>query len=601
MRLQIYGLPETVQVESRTLSNGSDQGNAIINLAESFAEHRGPAGERYLQFELPIKEASWAAGRVYNWKLPSGGAMADTADRSLEVDSAVRNSYWAIRPGVAMSGPDRRETDTELRFSTAGNWNIRAVITNSSSQILGDYHFPEFDATETAWLSATSPEADFGLGVRMVDRMDAETTVGDSTWLREVLPGDLRRQQYDASFFVPMIDLETASYHYDFARTYSSVEKRQVFNRGLESPAWSTFQPHYNYDIALFELPRDAPVSIGSLQHLAFQDGPIYNLGNSWSEHNGWFDRYFLSAREDSGAALAVARNQSLHRIESATVTPNTASGWWIEGAFNLNSVSVDAWAAVLRGLGGGGVDYAFDFLTHNPRGEVIGVSRETIDRPVVARFAQSAGVLWEATPVDFDGIYQAGLRTYRRGIRSLTAAQVEGLAAQITKHVAAHAASAGPYRSVRAFLAADPAWNGDNLLEDSIKQYDESVDPAKRINWDHFFPDDPLPIDRAAPAYLTSGDLMTALAPFVTTRSDTFKVRLYGETVSPMTAAKFSGAEPHARAWLEAIVQRFPDGVSQSDFKAAGSDEWTQLIAEPNWGRRFRVLSLRWLKEEEL
>lgn len=598
LKLQVYGIPDQVYIESRTLSNASDQGDATINLADLFAEHSGPGGERYLQFELPIDEASWAAGRVYNWKLPSSGAMADGPDRTLDVDSSVRNSYWDIRPGVSMSGPDRRESDTELRFTTAEDWDIRVVVTNSSGDILGEYQFPEFYATDSAWIPATSSEADFGIGVRIVDRIDAEKIEGDSTWLLDVLPGDLRRRQYDETFFTPMIDFETASYHYDFSRTYSNVEKRQVFNRGLESTSWSTFQPHYNYDVALFELPRDALTSVGSLQHLPFINGQIYNVGNSWSEHNDWFDQYFFSARGESGAAFDFAENQNLRRIDSSPVTSNTASDWWSMGPFNLNSVSVEAWEAVLRGLGAGGLDYAFDFITHNSTGAAVGTSREVIDAPAVARFPQSPGVLWEASPVAFAGIYQAGLRTYRRGLHLLTDSQINGLAHQISTQVAQHARTRGPYRSVEAFLAPDPVLGGENILEYSIRQYDKTVAPEARINWDHFFPDDPLKIDQAAPGYLTSGDLMTALAPSIVTRSDTYRVRLYGEALDPIASASFSTSEPGARRWLEAVVQRFPDGVDTADFI---SDNWVQMIAEPNWGRRFKVVSLRWLREDEL
>jgi len=603
LKLQIYGIPDEVYIESETLSNGSDQGDATINLEEIFAEKEGAGGERYLEFELPIDESRWAAGRVYNWKLPNGGAMADTADRTLDVDSSVRNSFWDIRPGVAMSGPDRREDDTKLKFTTSEDWNIRVVVMNSGSEILGEYQFPEFYATDSAGIPATSSDADFGIGVRMVDRIDTANTEADSTWLLEVLPGDFRRSKFDETFFAPMIDLETASYNYDFARTYYGVEKRQVFNRGLDSSSWPTYQPHFNYDVAFFEFPRTPPVSIGNLQHLAFEGGRIYNVGNSWSEFNEWFDQYLFSARENATPTSEVAGNRYLRRIQSSTIATETADGWWVDGLFNLNSSSVEAWAAVLKGLGSGGIDYSFDYLTHSATGEVTGTAKESFSEPLplVSRFPQSTGVLWEASPEEFEGIYQAGLRTYRRGLHALTDTQVYGLASQIVNQIAEHTAAARPYRSVEEFLSPDSAFGGANLLEYSIQEYDESVDPAERINWDHHFPDSPMKIDRAAPGYMTSGDLMTALAPMVSTRSDTFTVRVYGETINPVPAGEFGTSEPSARTWLEAVVQRFPDGVDSADFTSSGPGVWGQMIADPNWGRRFRVLSLRWLKENEL
>src|SRR5690606_38534145 len=52
---------------------------------------------------------------------------------------------------------------------------------------------------------------------------------------------------------------------------------------------------------------------------------------------------------------------------------------------------------------------------------------------------------------------------------------------------------------------------------------------------------------------WLTQGDVMTALAPILFPRSDTFVIRTYGEAVNPATSAV------EGRAWAEAIVQRVP------------------------------------------
>jgi hypothetical protein len=79
----------------------------------------------------------------------------------------------------------------------------------------------------------------------------------------------------------------------------------------------------------------------------------------------------------------------------------------------------------------------------------------------------------------------------------------------------------------------------------------------------------------------LTQADILSALAPYLRTRSDTFLVRTYGETVNPATG------QMEARAWAEAVVQRFPDTVTTGD-----------SITQPAgaFGRRFRIVSFRWL-----
>ena len=93
----------------------------------------------------------------------------------------------------------------------------------------------------------------------------------------------------------------------------------------------------------------------------------------------------------------------------------------------------------------------------------------------------------------------------------------------------------------------------------------------------------------------------MTALAPFVNVRSDTFLIRAYGEVIDPVDEETFEESEPISQAWLEAVVQRFPEGLDRSDFSGIDDDDWVQMIDDPKLGRRFRVVSFRWLTEDEL
>ncbi len=76
----------------------------------------------------------------------------------------------------------------------------------------------------------------------------------------------------------------------------------------------------------------------------------------------------------------------------------------------------------------------------------------------------------------------------------------------------------------------------------------------------------------------VTPTELMAGLTPLLTTRSDTFRVRAYGEAVNPVDQTTVQ-----ATAWCEAIVQRIPDPA-------------------PNGlGRRFVVIHFRWLGPEDV
>ena len=91
----------------------------------------------------------------------------------------------------------------------------------------------------------------------------------------------------------------------------------------------------------------------------------------------------------------------------------------------------------------------------------------------------------------------------------------------------------------------------------------------------------------------LTQGDLLTALAPIITARGDTFTVRAYGESRNA------SGTTVVARAWCEATVQRVPEYTDPSDEPEAD----IASLSEPNeiFGRRFVITSFRWLNASEI
>jgi hypothetical protein len=102
-------------------------------------------------------------------------------------------------------------------------------------------------------------------------------------------------------------------------------------------------------------------------------------------------------------------------------------------------------------------------------------------------------------------------------------------------------------------------------------------------------------------PGYFTQGDVLTAIAPAITVRGDTFRIRAYGE------ARQSDGTV--ARAWCEAVVRRTPDYVDPSDDPAVAAIDHSGGIARIGdlsqtnlrFGRRFAMVSFRWLSPEEM
>ena len=112
------------------------------------------------------------------------------------------------------------------------------------------------------------------------------------------------------------------------------------------------------------------------------------------------------------------------------------------------------------------------------------------------------------------------------------------------------------------------------------------------------------------APGNLLQSDLLQSLGSALATRSDTFTLRCFGEAVLP------SGET--GVAWMEVVVQRTPEFIDRTDPAETGSSAAKPLgfgaptSTDPTTnrnlslinhilGRRFKVTSMRWLKPDEI
>ncbi len=119
-----------------------------------------------------------------------------------------------------------------------------------------------------------------------------------------------------------------------------------------------------------------------------------------------------------------------------------------------------------------------------------------------------------------------------------------------------------------------------------------------------------PLHTALAAPGNLLQSDLLQSLGSALTTRSDTFTLRCFGE------AAQNSGET--GSAWMEVVVQRVPEFIDPTNAPETGNSAPRPLKLSPSsatdasistaltkvnnvLGRRFKVVSMRWLKADEI
>jgi hypothetical protein len=322
---------------------------------------------------------------------------------------------------------------------------------------------------------------------------------------------------------------------------------------------------------------------------------------------------------------------------ETTTTAPDQTDGrsskYFLQtAAFNLNSTNAAAWAAVLRNVRFPTPE-SFTYLNAT---ETNGTAADTETASVQSsdaqffRFPQSAQETYKAeagaSAPGEDGVTPPNTHLFRKGMRTLTGAQVVALAAKIVeligiKHTAADTFG-GPFRSLEEFLSPWPLFaaavtpvEGTDPVTGVARSLLEAAIADAGINAD---------IAEFSSQWLTQGDIMTALAPVLFARSDTFVIRTYGETVNPAKLPpnyRSGDAIPadavEGRAWAEAIVQRLPEYFadpannppeklpsafnvpSNPDDPTSGPSATDQL--NQLHGRRFKIVSFRWLTRSDI
>ena len=285
-----------------------------------------------------------------------------------------------------------------------------------------------------------------------------------------------------------------------------------------------------------------------------------------------------------------------------------------IRGAFNVNSTSVKAWSALLRGNR--------DLATESLQGTT-DAGDDATPFPLTA------------SPSD------VGSETGWEQLSRLTNTQIDLLAEKIVDEVRAR----GPFMSLSDFVnrrIVEDSAGYQGALQQAIETADINAgirsatsdevpdytvragspnleqinsDPGWRFrgftytdltNIFDLASNDPGYVGNrncavGIPKEINQANVLLPIAPKLTARSDTFKIRAYGEVVSV-------GGEV-VQAVCEATVQRVPEYVNETD--APWDENYltpqfpsgvAQLDAvNQNFGRKFKITKLRWLEQSEL
>ena len=257
-----------------------------------------------------------------------------------------------------------------------------------------------------------------------------------------------------------------------------------------------------------------------------------------------------------------------------------------IHGAFNVNSTSVDAWTALLRG-------------NKNLAIESIQGTTDTKD----------------GTPFPLAGtVSDTGSFNGWEKFSRLSDADIESLAEKIVDEVKAR----GPFMSLSDFVnrrISNDSRAEQGALQAAIEQAginasiraDMSDTIPNYDDYSEFFPyaDASYIGSRnnatGIPLEVNQANLLLPIAPKLTARSDTFTIRAYGEVTS------VDGDT--VKAVCEATLQRFPEYMDSTD------DPWDENFQNPLFpsgssqlqavnelfGRRFKVVQFKWLNQNNI
>ncbi len=279
-----------------------------------------------------------------------------------------------------------------------------------------------------------------------------------------------------------------------------------------------------------------------------------------------------------------------------------------IDGGFNINSTSVNAWYALLQGL------QNRKLVGRNGDALAIVEPNKKQDDVVFSRFGTSTTTKSLESFGSYDPMKGADFRnkgaylTAWGEVRKLSSAQLRKLAEQIVVQVKKR----GPFLNMADFVnrrldAGDKTSSLSGTLQAAIdatdinSMFNRATVPSTKGDLYKFPEAENGSVHTAAPGYLVQSDILTSIGNVLTVRDDTFTIRAYG-CVKDKTGKRIL-----SQAWCEATVQRCieyvdsANNVEELPYKDDGTR--TENITDVNlaFGRKFRIVSFRWLDAAEV
>ena len=526
-------------------------------------------------------------------------------------------------------------------YRTLASENPRGGILRTGSQL------------PSGWEDRGEKYGDDGLGRRPIHRNDAyETTHFSGHWRLPARQGLWGRGAGIEGFFQGSQSSRSGDSHtlsgvthsyFDFPRRYGPIHSLgQLMHANLNPMPWgSSWQVGYSRVATSLEgNDRDQLYDVSGQRNWEL---PNQYIDLPYLINASVMDRFYLSTipqnrRLDLNDGTPVLPNNR-HELYGTTTNPldldnlqdseeafeRSAANVLVEGSFNVNSTSVDAWEAFL--LSKAGIEMEVDLLGRSDT-SVSADYNAAEDAAFVAFPRVPDPVFGVADNAAFDTEHPRKSYFARGGNHVTDRTEIRELAEAIVEEVKRR----GPFLSMADFVNrrlvpdAPGASNARNIEQDylglmgtldaaimktsqnpgllnnqlfageeSSNKSGVALDPDERksVNQKPSRADDreqlyavPRGQETSAlegmGAFLMQGDLLANLGSAMSPRSDTFTIRAFGESIDPITGVANSTAR------CEAVVQRIAEPVDSAD---------DLIMPDPNgFGRRFTIVSFKWI-----
>ncbi len=353
---------------------------------------------------------------------------------------------------------------------------------------------------------------------------------------------------------------------------------------------------HLLFDDWFFSSVTPQPANLGS----AIADDLRTHYTKFLKGERPLVNRAYRRIPEDIG----LADGKITERVNDALSTDGwqrIASRLEVEGMFNVNSVSVKAWRALLghaqdqkipHHTEGGMALSGITDLAHS-RFSIAG-DKKAGDQGMSGSFPESSEI--------------TGYRVYDDAMLDILAEKIVGqvrlrgpflsLSEFVNRQLSTdkNVALAGAIQTALNQMSVQ-AGNNDPLRilkSPALAQDAGDTNDPRLAGAGYLFPEAAVGKSTyGMPGWIRQADVLSPLAPILSARDDTFTIRAYGDARSP------DGKTILAKAWCEATVRRSRDFVDPAD--PAESVNTPTRAANLAFGRRFSIVSFRWLSPDEV